>query len=273
MQTFKLTPLEIFASVWRNRQLIYQMAQRDILGRYRGSILGLFWSFFHPLFMLIVYTFIFSVVFKARWGGGGEESKALFALVLFSGLIVFNFFGECINRAPSLILSNSNYVKKAIFPLEILPWVNLCSSIFQSLVSLIAWLVCYIVMFGSPQLTLFWLPIIFVPLILFTMGLSWFFASLGTYLRDIGQIVGVATTALLFLTPIFYPLSAIPEKYRQIIYLNPLAVITENTRNVLIWGKLPDFGDLMLLTVTCGFVFVIGFAWFQKTRKGFADVV
>lgn len=260
-------------SFWRNRQLVYQMTQREILGRYRGSFLGIFWSFFHPLFMLIVYTFIFSVVFKAKWGGDGSESKTLFALVLFSGLIVFNLFGECLNRAPNLILSNANYVKKTIFPLEILPWINLGSALFQACVSLVVWLLCYLLLFGIPPITIFWLPVVFVPLVLFTMGLSWFFAALGTYLRDIGQMISVVVTALMFLTPIFYPLSAIPEKYRPFIYLNPLAIITESTRNVLIWGKPPEWGAIIVLTVISVLIAWLGFAWFQQTRKGFADVV
>src|SRR2546422_551628 len=114
------TPRELVASFWRNRQLIVQMTRREVLGRYKGSLMGLAWSFFNPVLMLSVYTFFFSVVFKSRWGGGGEESKASFAVILFVGMIVHGLFTEVINRAPSIILSNVNYVKKVVFPLETL---------------------------------------------------------------------------------------------------------------------------------------------------------
>ena len=247
MRHFSASPIEMFANLWRHRDLIKASAKREVLGRYRGSALGLLWSFFNPLFMLTVYTFVFSEVFKARWSAG-SESKTEFALVLFAGLIVFNLFAECINRAPGLILSNTNYVKKVVFPLEILPFVALLSALFHTLISLGVWLIAYTLFFGIPHLTVFYLPLVLLPFCLFLMGLSWALASLGVFLRDVSQFIGLLTTALMFLSPIFYPATALPEDYRRILYLNPLTTVVEQTRDVLFWGKTPD---LFMLGIYC----------------------
>ena len=272
MQNFSISPREAVASFWRNRGLIIALAKREVIGRYRGSLMGILWSFFNPVFMLAVYTFVFSVVFKARWNTN-SDSKTEFALVLFAGLIVFNLFAECINRAPSLILSNVNYVKKVVFPLEILPWVSMGASLFHALVSLAVWLIAYVVLFGLPQITVLLLPLVIIPFILIIMGLSWVLASLGVYLRDVSQIISIVTTVLMFLSPIFYPVTSLPEQYRHFLFLNPLTAVIEQARNVLFWGKSIDW---LLLTTYTPVTIVIawaGFAWFQKTRKGFADVL
>jgi len=272
MQDFPISPKAMVASLWVNRDLIKTLIRREVVGRYRGSILGILWSFFHPLFLLGVYTFVFSTIFKARWSTG-SDSKTEFALVLFSGLLVFNIFADCFNRAPGLILANVNYVKKVVFPLEILPWVAMGTALFHGLVGLSVWIGFYMVFFGLPHQTIMLFPMAILPLVFFTMGLSWLLASLGVYLRDVGQVIGVLTTALLFLSAIFYPLTRLPKNYQKLLYFNPLVVIIEQTRDVLIWGRLPDvrvwfgylFGGLVMAW--------LGFAWFQKTRKGFADVL
>lgn len=272
MRHFPATLVEMFASLWRNRELIKASAKREVLGRYRGSFLGLLWSFFNPLFMLAVYTFVFSVVFKARWDAD-SDSKTEFALVLFAGLIVFNLFGECMNRVPGLILSNPNYVKKVVFPLEILPVVTLLSALFHGVISLGVWLLAYLVFFGLPHVTVLYLPLVILPFLLFVIGLSWVLASLGVFLRDVSQVIGVMTTVLLFLSPIFYPATALPEAFRQWLYLNPLTPVIEQTRDVLYWGKSPDFALLGIYWLASVIIAWVGFAWFQKTRKGFADVL
>lgn len=272
MRHFSASPYEMVTSLWRNRQLIKTSAKREILGRYRGSVLGLLWSFFNPVFMLAVYTFVFSVVFNARWNTG-SESKTEFALLLFAGLMIFNLFSESINRAPGLILSNVNYVKKVVFPLEILPAVTLISALFHGLISLGVWLLAYIILFGTPHATVLYLPLIVLPFILFIMGLTWALASLGVYLRDVSQIVGVITTVLMFLSPIFYPATALPEHYRQVLYLNPLTPAIEQTRDILFWGTPPDFIMLATYWLITTIVAWLGFACFQKARKGFADVL
>ena len=272
MNTFLITPREMGGSLWRNRELIYALIKREVSSRYRGSALGFFWSFFNPVCMLMIYTFVFSVVFKARWGSG-SDSKAEFALVLFAGLIVFNLFSECINRAPSIILANVNYVKKVVFPLEILPWVTLGTAFFQASMSFGVWLLFYLVIFGIPHATLVLLPVVLLPLLFLTMGFCWFLASLGVYLRDIGQMMSIITTVLMFLSPIFYPVSSLPSQYRHLLLLNPLTPVIEGVRDVLFWGNLPSIA-MYIIYLTASIVFSwVGFVWFQKSRKGFADVL
>lgn len=272
MQDFSTSPLEMVKSLWRNRTLLNALIRRDFIGRYRGSVLGILWSFFNPVLMLIVYTFVFGVIFKARWNTG-SDAKTEFALVLFSGLLVFNLFSECVTRAPTLILANTNYVKKVVFPLEILPWVSLGSSLLHALISFGVWLVFYGLFLGIPPVTIFWLPMVLMPLIALTMGLGWFFASLGVYLRDISQVISLLTNMLMFLSPIFYPMSSLPEEYQGLFRLNPITPSVEMVRDVLIWGKHPDWPTFQLSLAVSLVIFFLGFAWFQKTRKGFADVL
>lgn len=273
MHDFPASPREMVASLWRNRQLIRNLIQREVLGRYKGSMLGIFWSLATPIFMLAVYTFVFSVVFKARWGANGSDSKTEFALVLFAGLMVFNLFAECIGGAPGLILGNVNYVKKVIFPLEVLPWVRMGSALFHFAVSLGVWLLAYLALFGIPHWHVVLLPLVLLPLVLFVMGLSWALSSLGVYLRDVSQIIGLIITVLMFLTPIFYPASSLPQAYQALMFLNPLTPPIEMTRNLLYWGNIPNMTILALYAAGSSVCAVLGFAWFQKTRKGFADVL
>lgn len=260
-------------SLWRNRQLILQMTQREVVGRYKGSVMGLAWSFFNPVFMLAVYTFVFSVIFKSRWGVGGEESKTQFAVVLFVGMIVHGLFAEVLNRAPSLILSNVNYVKKVVFPLEILPLIAMGAALFHGLISLGVLLAAFLLFNGYLHWTVVFTPLVLLPLVILTMGIAWMLASLGTFLRDVGQTIGIITLVLMFLAPVFYPVTAVPEDFRPWLMANPLTFIIEQAREVLIWGNLPDWAGLGLYTLVATVVAWAGYAWFQKTRKGFADVL
>lgn len=272
MQSFSMSPAAMINSVLINRVLIHVLIHREIISRYKGSVLGILWSFFTPVFMLVVYTFVFSVVFKARWAGGGE-SRSEFALVLFAGLLVFNLFSECINRAPGLVLANANYVKKIVFPLETLSLVSLGAALFHMAVSVLAWLAFYIVLFGTPPLTALLLPVVLFPLVLMTLGISWFLAAISVYLRDIGQFVGIIVTAMLFLSPIFYPLSTLPPGYQVALQANPLTLPVEMVREVLYWGRPPHWEHLAVYSAVSVLIACAGFAWFQKTRKGFADVI
>lgn len=249
------------------------MAKREVVGRYRGSVMGLLWSFFNPILMLTVYTFVFSVVFKARWGETGSDSKTEFAIVLFAGLIVYGLFAECVNRAPNLILNNVNYVKKVVFPLEILPWVALGSALFHAAVSGLVLLLFFVAVHHYLNWTLIFLPLLLLPFILLIMGASWFLASTGVFLRDVGQTIGIVTNLLMFLSPVFYPASALPESYRPLLHLNPLTFFIEQTRDIVIWGKLPDWSGLGISLLLGIIVAWAGYFWFQKTRKGFADVL
>lgn len=263
----------LILSLWCHRQLITQLTKREVVGRYRGSVLGLLWSFLTPVFMLMVYTFVFSVVFKARWGVGEDETKAQFAMVLFAGLIVHGLFAEVLNRAPSLILGNVNYVKRVVFPLEILPLVSLGAALFHSLVSIGVLMLAFVLLNGYLPWPIIFLPLVLLPLLFLIMGLAWLLASLGVFLRDVGQTIGVITSVLLFLAPVFYPISALPEALRPWLMVNPLTFIIEQVREVLIWGHLPDWGGLAAYSLGSVTLAWLGYFWFQKTRKGFADVL
>lgn len=272
MKKHETSLAEFFTIPWRNRSLLMQMVVREILGRYRGSIFGLVWSLFNPLLMLGVYTFVFSVVFKARWQVE-MEGKTEFAIVLFAGMIVFGLFAECLNRAPSLILENPNFVKKVVFPLEIFPWVSVGAAFFHVLIS-VAVLMAFMLLAGNAwHATIILLPLVILPVILLALGFGWLLGSLGVYLRDVGQAIGLATTALMFLSPVFYPLSALPEELRPYLALNPLAFVIESARDVLIWGRVPDLLGTVVHIVMALLVAWGGFFWFQKTRSGFADVL
>jgi lipopolysaccharide transport system permease protein len=261
-------------SLWRNRQLIVQMTKREVVGRYKGSAMGLAWSFFNPVFMLVVYTFVFSEVFKSRWGGvGGDDSKTQFAVILFAGMIVLSLFSEVLNRAPNLILSNVNYVKKVVFPIEILPVIAMGAALFHSLISLGVLLTAFTIFNGYLHPTVILMPLVLLPLIILSLGLAWMLASLGVFLRDVGQTIGLITTVLMFLSPVFFPITAVPERFRPIMMANPLTFIIEQAREVIIWGHLPNWLGLGIYTIVATFIAWAGYAWFQKTRKGFADVL
>jgi len=272
-QSHPATPVAMFKSLWGNRQLIWQMTRREIDGRYRGSMIGLAWSFITPILMLLVYTFVFSVVFKARWNVGGDESKTDFAIILFAGMIVFNLFAEIINRAPGLVTTNVNYVKKVVFPLEILPGVALGSALFHSLISLLVLLLAQFILTLSLPWTIIFFPLVLLPLIFFCMGIAWFLSAIGVFIRDVGQVTGLLTTILMFMSAVFYPLSALPEEYQFWLGLNPLVLIITESRKVLILGESPNWITLVVASFVSLSIAFAGFWWFQKVRKGFADVI
>ena len=263
----------LFNSLWTHRFLIAQMTKREVIGRYKGSAMGLLWSFLNPVFMLAVYTFVFSVVFKARWGIGEEETKTQFAVVLFVGMIVHGLFAEVINRAPGLILDNVNYVKKVVFPLEILPSVSMGASLFHCFISLVVLLGAFAIFNGFLHWTIILIPFVLLPLVVLTLGLAWILASLGVFIRDIKQSIGMIPTVMMFLAPVFYPITVLPEQYRLIIMANPLTFIIEQAREVLILGRIPDWTGLSIYMIVAIILAWAGYAWFQRTRKGFADVL
>jgi len=260
-------------TVWQHRALIWQMTVREVVGRYRGSFMGLAWSFFNPLLMLLVYTFVFTTVFHSRWAGTAGTSKANFAIVLFIGMIVYSIFADNINRAPTLIISNTSYVKRVVFPLEILPVVGMGASVFHAMVSLLVWLLAYILLVGIPHLTAFFLPLVILPFVIGILGASWFLASVGVFMRDVNQTVGILTTALMFLAPVFYSIENLPPKFKPLIMANPATFIIEQAREVLVWGLMPDWIGLGVYSLVSLLFAWAGFWWFQKTRKGFSDVL
>lgn len=262
---------ELFISIEKNKDLVFALIKRDLLSKYKGSILGVFWSFITPLCMLLVYTFMFSVVFNARWGSSGNKSE--FALVLFSGLMIFNFFSEVINRAPGLILTNQSYVKKVVFPLEMLPFIVCGTALVNLIISLVVWISFYMFLFGVPHIEVLLLPLLLLPLLFMTIGITYILSSLGVFLRDLNQFISVILTAIMFLSPIFYPVSALPTDYQPWIQLNPLTTMIESSRTMLIHGELPDWGIYSIYFVISFNVMWLGFAWFQYTKKGFSDVL
>jgi len=186
---------------------------------------------------------------------------------------VQGLFAEVLNRAPGLVLGNVNYVKKVVFPLEVLPVVSLGAALFHSLINLFVLLAAFVLFNGYVHWTALFAPLVLFPLIVATLGFAWILASLGVFIRDVGQTIGIIMTVSMFLSPVFYPITAVPEEYRLWIMANPLTFIIEQAREVLIWGRLPDWGGLAIYLLAALGVAGIGFAWFQKTRKGFADVL
>jgi lipopolysaccharide transport system permease protein len=269
-----LDPIRMARNLWRHRELARRLTQQEVAQRYRGSYLGMVWSFITPILMLCVYAFVFSIVFQARWGAGtGGAHPGEFALTLFAGLIPFGVFSEVVNRAPSIVLTMPNYVKKVVFPLEVLPLVAVGSAVVHSLISAAILLLGALVFLGSLSPTVVLLPLAYLPLVFLTLGLGWFLASLGVYVRDIGQVVTVVTQVLFFLSPIFYPVSAVPERLRFILYANPLTMILTDFRQTMLWGTVPVSVAWAGLTVSTAAVALLGYAWFMQTKKGFADVM
>ncbi|MCK7551574.1 ABC transporter permease [Marinobacter goseongensis] len=267
---------QFFSSAKYHSRLVRQMTKRDVVGRYRGSLIGIGWSFLHPLLMLAVFTFVFSVVFQTKWGvpiEGQEEGKGVFAVVLFVGLIMHSFLSEVLTRSPTLILSNVNYVKKVIFPLELMPWIAVLSALIHACISLAVWCVAYLVLIGIPGWQIIYMPLVMLPLVTLALGVAYLLASLGVFLRDIAQTMGILSSVLLFLSPVFFPIERLPEVYQKLFLANPLTFIIQQARDVLIWRTPPDFEGLFVYMSAATIVFCIGFGWFQKTRQGFADVL
>ena len=263
---------DIVAVVQRHRSLLLKLVQREVLDRYRGSMLGLVWSFMHPLFMLLVYMFVFGIVFRIRWGVEGADDIK-FGVVLFSGLIVHALFAECLVRSPGVILSNPQFVKKVVFPLEILPVVTVGVALFHMAIGLLILLLFNLVAHGTLFWTILLVPLIILPLVMMGLGVSWFLSSLGVFLRDVSHVVGILATVLLFLCPIFYPISAVPEGLQAWMYLNPLTLVVEEMRDLVIFGRLPDWSALLVYYVVALSVMIAGFWWFNRTRRAFADVI
>jgi lipopolysaccharide transport system permease protein len=268
-----LNPMGPFYNLYLHRDLLRQFTRREIEGRYRGSYLGIVWSMILPLMMLVIYTFVFSMIFKSRWRADVEASQGEFALTLFAGLIAFAIFSETINRAPALITSNPNYVKKVVFPLEILPAAILGSTLFHSLVSIIILLTGTLLIMGAVAPTILLLPMVALPLIGLSIGFAWFLSSLGVFVRDVAYAVGLATQILIFLSAVFYPVESLPESVRPILSLNPLISTVDNFRRVLIWNQMPDWGAWFVTTIISGIIVLLGYTWFMKTKSGFADVI
>lgn len=261
-----------FGCILRHYSLIGAMTSREISGRYKGSWLGIFWSLLTPILLLIVYTFVFGLIFQARWpqSQGVDQN---FAAMLFSGIIVHGVFAEVLTRAPKLIIDNTNYVKRVIFPLEILSWITVFSSIFHFLIAFLI-LVASVVLFGDGVTwAVLLVPLWLVSITLWMAGIAWFFSALGVYFRDLSYVAGFLATILIFLSPVFYPISAVPEGFAKVMSVNPLTFYIESLRGLVVLGQLPDLSKCLIAAVTSLAVFFMGYAFFQRVRPGFADVL
>lgn len=267
-----LNPLSPYIALKRHFALVVQMAKRDVAKRYRGSFAGLFWSFFNPLLMLFIYTFVFGVIFKARWNAQ-VTGHFQYAIVLFAGLNISTMFSECANKATTLIEENTSYVKRVVFPLETLSWSTLGAALFHLLISTIALLALSLIVNGKIPWTVALFPVVVACFMPFIAATVWLLASLGVFFRDIKQLVSIITTALMFLAPILYPKEMIPPQYQILLYLNPLTIIAEASQNVLLWGEPPNWIHLGVYVAVSTMLAWIAFVWFQQTRKGFADVL
>ena len=230
------------------------------------------WLLLAPLLMLAIYTLVFRYIFQVRWAPPGEGNLA-FALRLYTGLVIFNFFAECINRAPHLLLEQQHLITKVVFPLEILPWASVLSASVQLCLGGMILLTLQLVGLGAVPLSALALPLVWLPLLPLCLGLSWLLASLGVFIRDIGQVVGLVMSALVFISPVFFPAEVLPRKVQEWMWLNPLAPIMNQTRQVLLQGLWPDWSQWLLSLGSCSVLAVIGAAIFLRLRKGFSDVL
>jgi lipopolysaccharide transport system permease protein len=257
----------------QHKNLIIKLTEREILGRYRGSLFGIFWSFLQPLMMLAVYTLVFSTVFKTRWPGVVDERPIGFAINLFSGLIVFNLISECLTKAPGLVLANPSYVKKVVFPLEVLGYVTVGCALFHGLISIFVLMVFQLFANGKIAATIWLLPITWIPLLLLALSSTWILSAMGVYIRDIGQAIGAFVSMLMFISPIFFPLTALPARWQSLLAFNPLAPMIEQTRAVAVSGQYPKtiyiFAGISLGLILCEF----SYKAFMKAKGGFADVM
>ena len=263
--------LDAFRALYTYRNLVLQLVKRDIASRYQGAFLGVAWSLIFPLLTLAVYGFVFGVVLKPRWPN--VEGATQFTLILFSGLLIFNFFSECVARAPSLLISNANFVKKVVFPIEVLIWVPIATALFHLMLGLFAWFVLNLLIGDGVSWSFLLFPLAVAPLILLVAGLSWFLSALGVYVRDVAQVIGVSMQLLLYLGPIIYPREVLPESVRWVMLLNPLTIPVEQFRNVVNFGISIDWQIILIFWLVALVICRLGMLFFEKCRHGFADVV
>lgn len=257
----------------RRMELLLSLTGRDIQKKYKDSMLGAIWGILVPLIMLAIYTVIFSTIFNAKWKGMEVNSRFDYAVLLFIGLIVYNFFAESLARAPTAVLGNPNLVKKVVFPLEVLPPVVVLSSLYNAGVACIALLLFMAFSSFGFHWQIIALPILLLPLLALVLGVSYLFASLGVFFRDVDQFAGLLARVLQYLTPVLYPSIIFPDAIGQWMRLSPLAIYVEQIRALIVVGTLPDWGYYAWAVAWSAGIFLFGYWWFQRTRRAFADVV
>ena len=258
-------------SAQTHAELIFSFARREMLGRYKGSALGIAWAVLTPVVMIAIFTFIFAGIFGARFGA--NQSHWDYALYLFCGLLPWSMFQESVQQSANTIVANSNLVKRVVFPLETLPAAQVFAALGNQLFATVALLIATIIIRQQLELTALWLPVVLIPQLLFALGSAWLIASLGVYLRDIAQGMTLLLMAWMYLTPIIYPESIVPERFRTFINLNPFTSLVRNYRHIFLEGLGPDWRGLAYFTAVAVIAFVFGYWWFARTRRGFADVI
>lgn len=268
-----LNPFKIPGLLWRNSYLIGQLTRREFSAKYKGSYLGVLWQFVAPLINLGCYTFVFSVVLKARWAQQTTDSNFEFALILLAGFTAYGLFSEVVTRSPTDVLNNSTYVKKVVFPLEVLSVVSTMGALINSVINILLLILGSVLLLGTISPTIYLLPVVYVPLLLWSLGLGWVLSATGVYFRDMKQGVAVASQVLFFGTPIIYPLSIVPADMRRFFDFNPMTHVVNDFRRVLLWGGEPNWQAWLISTVIGLLICYLGLAWFIKIKKGFADVL
>ena len=263
-----------FWEIQRDWALLKVLIERDIKGRYKGSIFGMTWTMINPLMMLSIYTLIFSQVFNARWGSSIDTNNTTqFSLNLFCGLIVFNIFSECATRATTIITSNPNYIKKVVFPIHILGAVVTGSALIHGLISTIIIIIALVIAKGYVGATVLFLPIVMLPFMLGCLGMTWILSTIGVFMKDITQIMNALVSMMMFISPIFYPTSALPEKIRWLTLVNPLSYSIETIREVIIEERIPSAGNWMIQIAVGMFAAQLGFVVLEKARKYVGDYI
>ena len=268
-----IAPFDALCSLYRHRALLWQFTQRNVEIRHKGSHLGLIWSFLNPLLMLGLYVFVFGFVFDGKFGAVSTESKVDYALGIFVGLSLFHFIGEVLGVAPTIIVSNPNFVKKVVFPLEILPVATVGASFVHCLISVLLTLLGIALVGPGPSWGMLWLPIILVPVLLLSLGIAWFCSALGVFFRDINQLTAFLSMALMFASAVFYPASKIPPAAWSVLRFNPLIHAIELSRNAALWGAALNYHHLGYLYAISGIIASAGYWSFYKLRPAFADVL
>lgn len=261
-----------FLALVRDRALILELTRREVDGRYRGASLGVLWSLVSPFLLLCIYTIAFGTVMGGRWPEV-QAAGTPFSIIMFAGMIPYFVLSECMIRSPELVVGNPSYVKRVVFPLEILPWPMLLSALFHCLMNVLVFVIMRLVMQHDFEWTIIYLPFVILPIAVLGLGMAWFLASISVYFRDVRQVVGLASMALLFLSSAMIPTATVPEKYRVIFQLNPVSFIVDQVRAVLIWGTQPDWAGLVGYMLGAVAFMYAGYTWFMSTKRGFADVL
>lgn len=274
MISTQTTHRRVWQPLWQlpsRAELVFSFAKRELVGRYKGSALGIAWAVLTPVVMIAIFTFIFAGIFGARFGANNSHWD--YALYLFCGLLPWSMFQESLQQSASTIVAHANLVKRVVFPLEALPAAQVFAALGTQLFGTVALLIATIVVRQRLDLTALWLPVLLIPQLLFALGAAWLIASLGVFLRDITQGITLLLMAWMYLTPIIYPESIVPERLRTFINLNPFTPLVRSYRLIFLDGGAPDWRGLAYFCVVALVVFVFGYWWFARTRKSFADVV